>query len=198
MALDEDRPDGPVLAGHQPAKARRILVYGVTGSGKTTLAAAIAARTGLPWHAVDELTWEPNWCEVSTSAQRDQISKICLQRRWILDSGYSGWIDIVLNRVDLVVCLDYPRWRSLGRLLRRTVVRIVDREPICNGNVETIRTALSRDSIIAWHFRSFSRKRRRMREWAAGGIDARVVLINSPRAARRWIASLTAESDNNT
>jgi gluconate kinase len=28
----------------------------VTGSGKTTIAQQIAARTGVPWHAVDELT----------------------------------------------------------------------------------------------------------------------------------------------
>jgi hypothetical protein len=49
----------------------------------------------------------------------------------------------------------------------RTVIRIIDREPICNGNVETVRTTMSRDSIIAWHFRSFPRKRHRTRGWQA-------------------------------
>ena len=37
----------------------RILVYGVTGSGKSTAALAIGARTGLPVTLVDELTWLP-------------------------------------------------------------------------------------------------------------------------------------------
>ena len=36
----------------------RILVYGVTGSGKTFLAERISAATGIPWHAVDDLTWD--------------------------------------------------------------------------------------------------------------------------------------------
>jgi murein DD-endopeptidase MepM/ murein hydrolase activator NlpD len=35
------------------------LIYGVTGSGKTTLAEQIATRSGLPWYSVDDLTWEP-------------------------------------------------------------------------------------------------------------------------------------------
>jgi adenylate kinase family enzyme len=43
-------------------RADRILVYGVTGSGKTTFAERIAAVTGIPWHAVDDLTLESTWC----------------------------------------------------------------------------------------------------------------------------------------
>ena len=42
----------------------RVLIYGVTGSGKTTLAQQVAVRTGLPFHSVDDLTWQPGWVEV--------------------------------------------------------------------------------------------------------------------------------------
>jgi hypothetical protein len=37
-----------------PTGIQRILIYGVTGSGKTTLARQIGARTGLLWHSVDD------------------------------------------------------------------------------------------------------------------------------------------------
>jgi adenylate kinase family enzyme len=172
-------------------QASRILIYGVTGSGKTTLAAAVAERTGLPWHAVDDLTWEPGWEQVPHGEQRSRISAICAAQQWVLDTAYSSWLDVVLPRAELVVGLDYPRWLSLRRVVRRTVVRIIDKRSICNGNVETIRGALSRESIIAWHFRSFKRKRTRMRAWAETGIDADVVLFKSPREAERWLASLS-------
>ena len=43
------------------AGARRILVYGVTGSGKTTLVRRIGLAAGLPWHSVDEIGWLPGW-----------------------------------------------------------------------------------------------------------------------------------------
>ena len=79
------------------------------------------------------------------------------QDSWVLDTAYSGWLDLVLDRADLIVGLDYPRWRSLGRLVRRTAARIIGRRPVCNGNVETLRNALSRDAIIAWHLRRSAR-----------------------------------------
>src|SRR5581483_8653448 len=94
--------------------ADRILVYGVTGSGKTTTAAHISERTGLPWHSVDDLTWEPGWVEVPVDEQRRRIAAICAGERWILDTAYGTWREIPLARADLIVALDYPRWISLG------------------------------------------------------------------------------------
>jgi adenylate kinase family enzyme len=170
--------------------AERVLVYGVTGSGKTTLARRIAERSGLPWHSVDDLTWEPGWIAVSADEQRRRISAICAGEQWVLDSAYSAWLDVVLGRTDLIVALDYQRWRSLGRLLRRTAIRAVDHRLICNGNTESVRQILARDSIIAWHFRSLARKQSRMRAWAADPAGPPVILLSSPGAARDWLADL--------
>jgi adenylate kinase family enzyme len=170
--------------------ASRVLIYGVTGSGKTTLARQVAGRTGLPWHSVDDLTWEPGWIVVPPEEQRRRIAAICAGERWILDAGYSQWIDVVLPRVELIVALDYPRWRSLARLFRRTLGRAIDHQTICNGNTESFRQVLSRDSIIVWHFHSFARKRARMRAWAADPAAPEVILLTSPAATRRWLASL--------
>jgi adenylate kinase family enzyme len=178
--------------------ADRVLVYGVTGSGKTTLARQIGERTGTPWHAVDELTWEPGWVEVPPEEQRRRIAAICAEERWILDSAYSKWLDVPLARVQLIVALDYPRWFSLARLLRRTLLRLAAHRTVCNGNTETVRQALSRDSIVVWHFRSFSRKRARMRAWAADPSGPAVVRLASPLAARRWLAALPARPDPRT
>jgi adenylate kinase family enzyme len=169
--------------------ADRILVYGVTGSGKTRLAEAISDATGIPWHAVDELTWEPGWVEVPQDEQRRRIAAICAEERWVLDTAYGRWLDIPLARVELIVALDYPRWLSLFRLVRRSVARAVDRKPICNGNIESLRNIVSRNSIIGWHFKSFSRKRKRIRAWEADPADPEVVRLTSPRATEEWLAA---------
>jgi len=174
--------------------ADRVMVYGVTGSGKSTIAAQIAQRTGLPYHSVDDLTWEPGWTEVPADEQRRRIAAICSWPRWILDSAYSRWIDVPLARAELMVALDYPRWVSLSRLVRRTLLRAVSRRRVCNGNTESLRLALSRDSILVWHFRSFRRKRGRMRAWAADPPGFEVVRLTSARATRRWLASLRSAS----
>jgi len=170
----------------------RVLVYGVTGSGKSTIAAAVADRLGLPLHLVDDLTWEPGWVQVPADVQRARIAEICAQPRWVLDSAYSSWKDLPLDAADLIVGLDYPRWLSMGRLLRRTVSRIARRTPICNGNYETVRNSiLARDSIVVWHFKSFARKRRRMRAWHAAD-PSRVLLLRTPRATDAWLRTLNA------
>ena len=126
----------------------RVLVYGVTGSGKTTLARKIGERLGLPWHSVDDLSWQPGWVPVAIDVQRATMTAICARQEWVLDAAYGAWLDIPLARADLVVGLDYPRWRSLGRLIRRTLIRTVTRTSVCNGNVESLRALLSKDSIV--------------------------------------------------
>ena len=175
-------------------RMRRILVYGVTGSGKSTLAARIGERLGLPYHSVDDLTWEPGWVAVPDEVQRERIAAVCATEAWVIDSAYSIWKDIALGRVELVVGLDFPRWRSLGRLVRRTVRRIVLRTEICNGNRESVRNLLlSTDSIVFWHFKSFARKRRRMRAWHADPAMPPVVLLRSPAEVERWLSGAGRE-----
>jgi len=176
-------------------QGRRILVYGVTGSGKSTAAQRIAARTGLPPTLADELTWAPGWVSVAEDEQRRRIAEVVAQDRWVLDTAYGAWLDVVLPRVDLVVGLDYPRWFSLQRVFRRSVIRAIDKKPICNGNTESFRAMLGRNSIIGWHFRSFSRKRGRMRTWAAAAEGPAVLLFTAdrPRRPRRQAAHILAQ-----
>ena len=123
--------------------ARRVLIYGVTGSGKSTLAARLSAITGLKWHSVDDLTWQPGWIPVPTDQQRSLIHSICQEPEWILDTAYGVWLDEPLRRAELIVALDYPRWFSLQRLVRRTLARAIDGQLICNGNRETFRRMVS-------------------------------------------------------
>jgi adenylate kinase family enzyme len=175
---------------------QRIVVYGVTGSGKSTLARRIGERLGLPYHPVDDLAWRPGWVAVPEAEQRERIRAICAGERWVLDAAYGSWLDVVLPRTDLIVCLDLPRAVSLSRLLHRTVDRIVRGTPICNGNRETWRKAFfDRESILVWHFRSFGRKRRRMRAWHADSRFPATVLLRSGADVERWFAALPTTRD---
>ena len=85
-------------------------------------------------------------------------------------------------RADVVLALDYPRWLSLLRLLRRTARRLRSGERICNGNTETLRGVVGRDSIIAWHFRSFAVVRREIAALESAPSGPPVVRLTSQRA----------------
>lgn len=178
-------------------RARRLLVYGVTGSGKSVAARRIAERLGLPCHLADELTWEAGWTPVDQDEQRRRFTAIAEQESWVLDTAYGAWLDVILLRADLIVGLDYPRWFSLRRLVRRTAARVIDKGPICNGNVETVRATLGTNSILWWHFRSFARKRSRMQAWHAAQDGPPILLFHRGTALEVWIVSLTpAPTDN--
>ena len=77
-------------------------------------------------------------------------------------------------------------------------MRAIDKKPICNGNTESFRAMLGRDSIIGWHFRSFGRKRGRMRAWAAAAEGPAVLLFTRSRDLEVWIDTLGDRSANGT
>ena len=174
----------------KPHAARRILVYGVTGSGKSTAAQHIAERTGLPLFLADGFCWEPGWTPVSEERQRERFEAATAGDAWVLDTAYGTSLDIAVPRAELIVALDYPRWFSLQRLVRRSVRRADTQQPICNGNTESWRRLASRDSILRWHFRSFARKRDRIREGAAAADGPPVLVLRRPRALEEFIATL--------
>ncbi|MFF5081366.1 adenylate kinase [Actinoplanes sp. NPDC000266] len=166
-------------------------MYGVTGAGKSTMAARIGERLGLPYHSIDDLMWEPGWVEVPDEIQRDRIREVCAADAWVIDAAYMKWADIVLSRTDLIVGLDMPRHVSFGRLVRRSLTRVIRRTEICNGNRESFRNLLlDRDSLLYFHFRSWGRKRARMRQWQAHPDFPETILLRSPGEARDWLASL--------
>jgi len=169
----------------------RVLFYGVTGSGKSAAARADAQRTGLPkFSADDDIGWLPGWRQPSTPEQRDLAAAIAEKDQWVLDSAYGVWRDLVVPRAELVVALDYPRWLSLLRLIRRSLRRVIARESVCNGYRETMGRLFARDSIIAWHFRSFANKRRLMRELAASPGAPNVLIFRRPRELEKWLQQL--------
>lgn len=169
---------------------QRILIYGVTGSGKSTLAEQVGLKTGLPVVLVDELMWEPDWKELDRESQRAKISEVLTQECWVMDSAYGKWTDLVLPHVQLMVALDYPRWVSFWRLLKRSVLRVGLRQKSCNGNQESLRKLVSLDSILLWHFRSFKSKRKRIHSWQTHYPHIQLIVLRSPKETDAWLRSL--------
>ena len=159
--------------------ARRILVVGVTGSGKSTFARRVASQRGVAFVDGDTIGWLPGWVQRDPDAQRALAEERLATDEWVLASAWRAWADLALARAELVVALDLPRLVSLRRLVARTVRRVVTHEEVCNGNTETLRTALSRDSVVLWHFRSFARKRVTAHAWSEDPAVPPVLLVRS-------------------
>lgn len=133
-------------------QARRILVIGCSGGGKSTLSRKIAAALDIPNHSMDrEVFWLPNWVERTKSEQRAILSDIVKADRWLLDGSNPSSFDIRLPRTDLVIWVRLPRWRCLLGVFRRARRHIGRHRPdMADGCVEQWpdREFLS----YIWHF----------------------------------------------
>lgn len=170
--------------------ARRLLLHGVSGAGKSTLAARLSDVLGIPWTDVDHLYWRPGWTEPEPERFAAHVAAVVAGEEWILDTAYSRVRPMVLERAQVVVALDYPRHVARRRLWRRTARRVLLRERVCHGNVETLRRILGPDSILRWQERSFDRKQEAMRRMACAAEGPPVLALRHPREAERLLASL--------
>src|SRR5437762_13346528 len=103
---------------------KRVLVIGTTGSGKTTVAAAIARSIDAPHVDMDALFWKPNWTESPPDEFRERVATVTADERWVADADYLPRVgDLLWDRADTVVWLDLPNWLLTLRLARRTISR---------------------------------------------------------------------------
>ena len=98
---------------------RRVIVTGLAGSGKSTFAVALAAKTGLPVLHLDLCFWKPGWVAPSETEWRETQRAVLAGDAWIADGNYGETLDLRLQRADSVVVLDMPWWLCSGRALLR-------------------------------------------------------------------------------
>ncbi|MFD5815923.1 adenylate kinase [Streptomyces sp. NPDC127038] len=171
---------------------QRILVVGVTGAGKSTLARVLSTRLGLPYHEMDALYFDgPGWSV--NDGLTDDVTALVAEPRWVVDSlGYPEVRDLLWERADTVVWLDYPRRVVMPRVLRRSLKRTVTREALFGGNRETWRGWLSREHPAWW---AWSQHGPRHREIAHRLADPRFAPLEThhlgrPQDTETWLASL--------
>ena len=94
------------------SQARRIMVIGCSGGGKTTLSQRLAARFDLTYLSIDrDILWLPGWVERNKIAQRALMLENIAGERWVLDGTNPSTFDIRLPRTDIVI------WVRMSRLL---------------------------------------------------------------------------------
>ena len=100
---------------------QRVLVIGSGGAGKTTFAARLARRTGLPLVHLDALYWRPGWVKPEKDEWAQTVEGLIARDRWVMDGNYAGTLDRRLDACDTAISLDLPRAVCLWRALRRRV-----------------------------------------------------------------------------
>ena len=104
---------------------RRVLVTGNAGSGKSTVATALARKLGLPYWGLDAIVWGPGWVKTPTAVRNARFLEIAATPAWVVD----GVSTVLLEAADTLVFLDYPRSTCYRRVLKRNVRYLFSSRP---------------------------------------------------------------------
>ncbi|MDP1838739.1 MAG: hypothetical protein Q8N31_01640 [Reyranella sp.] len=172
---------------------RRVVVFGTTGSGKSTVAARLAERTGLRVVELDALFWGRDWQPAPVELFRHRVERETVGEGWIVVGNYGQVRDLVWQAADTLIWLDLPLPLVMWRLLRRTIARIATQEELWGtGNRESLRGAFfSRDSILLWALKTHRRNQRRFAlECELLAREKRIERLRSAREIERFVATL--------
>jgi adenylate kinase family enzyme len=164
------------------------MVLGNGGSGKTSLARELGARTGLPVIHLDALYWTAGWTPTPDDRWEEIVRDLAAGEEWIIDGNYSRTLGSRLARADTVIFLDLPRvlcvWRVTRRWLRYRGRSRPDMRPGVN---ETMRLEFLR--WVAWDYPTRSRPAI-LRQLEALPRTTRVVRFRSRGGPARFLASV--------
>jgi len=153
----------------------------------------------VPHIELDALHWGPGWEALPTETFRDAVAEALSGEAWTTDGNYSKARDITWGRADTLVWLDYAFPVIIGRLITRTLRRVVTREVLWNDNQETWQGAFfDRDSLFLWAIKTHARRRRqtpqRLQDPAYQHLT--VIHLRSPRATRAWLEQIPSPQSN--
>ncbi|NKQ34303.1 MAG: adenylate kinase [Chloroflexi bacterium] len=172
---------------------KRIVVVGVTGSGKTTLARQLSRRLDLPQVELDALHWEENWTAAPKNRFRQKVRTALAGEDWVTDGNCSKVRDLIWPCAQTLIWLDYPLSFILWRQISRGFRRVSTQEKLWNDNQETWRGVFfGRDSLILWAIKTHPRRRREIPQLLTQAEHAhlQVIHIHSAKETERWLAHI--------
>lgn len=172
---------------------RRVLVTGTAGSGKSTFARVLSAKTGLPVIHLDVHFWKPGWVAPSDDEWREKQRSLLVGDTWIVDGNYHETLDLQLERAETVVFLDTPWWVCAARAFTRGLRKPGGELP--EGCDDSLRRRL-RDEwrlvFVIWRNRR-AEPERDLAIISEHGQRAALHVVGSKRAAQAFLDALDSD-----
>jgi adenylate kinase family enzyme len=181
------------------AAGLRVLVIGTSGSGKSTFAERLAARTGAAYVELDLINWAPGWHDrhlEEPAAFLDDVDAATRGARWVVSGGYSMTRPILLPRLTDLVWLDLPRWQVMRQVIRRSVQRAASGDDVFPGCREDWPRLLTAEHPIRWAWSTHRSGRVKFGKQAAAAaaLGVRVHRCPSRAEAERALDVLAARA----
>jgi adenylate kinase family enzyme len=101
--------------------AKRILVLGSCGSGKTFLTRELSRILDLPAVHLDASFWHPGWVSTPQPEWRRVVTSLIRQNSWIMDGTYESTLDLRIPAAEVIIMVNRPRWSCLWGVVSRSL-----------------------------------------------------------------------------
>jgi adenylate kinase family enzyme len=102
--------------------AKRILVLGPCGSGKTFLTRELSRMLDLPAVHLDAVFWRPGWISTPQPEWRGMVTSLIRQDSWIMDGTYESTLDLRIPAAEAIIMVNRPRWSCLWGVIHRSLI----------------------------------------------------------------------------
>jgi adenylate kinase family enzyme len=121
----------------------KIMVVGVSASGKSTFTRKLAAATQLPPIFVDTIFWKPGWTYIGDEAAAKELDMVSQADKWIIEGYVVPEIkEVLFKRADTIIFLEYSSFLTVFRYIKRWFQHRKDPRPELNGNTERLRSKM--------------------------------------------------------
>jgi adenylate kinase family enzyme len=172
---------------------KRIILFGTTGVGKTTLANQIATEFSLPLIDMDSLFRVSKNAEFPLETFSSLVSNAIQGDLWVMDGSYSEVQSITWPRAEVIVWLDFPLPFVIWGLFKRSLWRIFFRKSVkpafyqSSEKSSTYRRTLNYFLAIMSHYR-------RQRHFFSNLYNTRygnfhIIRLQNYQEAELWVTS---------
>jgi len=166
-------------------RARRILIVGSGGAGKSTLSRKLAEQWDLPVVHLDALFWEPGWQPTPKLEFMEKVKAELAKPEWIIDGNYDSTIDVRAQYADLIIFLDFSNVLCLYRACKRAwMYRGKTRPDMGEGCPEKIDW-----EFVRWIWRYPKDARPEMLN-ILSKVPANVITLKSPQEVEQWLKNI--------
>ncbi|PJD94447.1 MAG: DNA topology modulation protein [Parachlamydia sp.] len=103
-----------------PLKAmKRIMIFGLPGSGKSTFAGYLGQLLGLPVYHLDRYFFTANWQARDYQEFLDLQQKLVEEPAWVIDGNASKSLEVRFAQADIVIYFRFKRLLCLWRVFKR-------------------------------------------------------------------------------
>ncbi len=188
------------------ALGTRILVWGSSCAGKSTLAEHLSQQLDLAYVDLDALNWLPNWVGLNATDParlERRMDRSTTGDRWVVAGSYTQQSQATFwPRLNTIVWLDFPLRLLLKRVLVRSWQRWRSNELLWGTNREKFWDQLKlwrkEDSLIWWIISHYHKKRSDTFAYIADPRWAKIqfIRLRTPQELDIWLAKLNLDPIN--